>query len=171
MVKYVFLLPITRFIIIFIWAHNIQTDHQIERLCSEDTPTPTPSPHDYPYYILLSHIGSQVKRRQSQSYKFKGFAKISIFLFWNNHYTRHTFWSCLIRYANMKWIRRVFLKIQSGHDSVHRRTEGRMDRWPDRQGETSITPFQLRWGRGMIIRSTTILHDPQYFMIIIPSNL
>ena len=26
--------------------------------------------------ILLSHIGSQVKRRQSQSYKFKEFAKI-----------------------------------------------------------------------------------------------
>ena len=44
---------------------------QLEGLRSEDTPTaswlPTP----------LSHIGSQVKRRQSQSYKFKKFAKIS----------------------------------------------------------------------------------------------
>ena len=30
--------------------------------------------------IPLSHIGSQVKRRQSQSYKFKEFAKISNFL-------------------------------------------------------------------------------------------
>ena len=29
--------------------------------------------------LLLSHIGSQVKRRQSQSYKFKEFAKISNF--------------------------------------------------------------------------------------------
>ena len=29
--------------------------------------------------ILLSHIGSQVKRRQSQSYKFKEFAKITNF--------------------------------------------------------------------------------------------
>ena len=52
--------------------------------------------------------------------------------FWNGHYTRHTFWSCLIRCANMKWIRWVLLKIQSGHDSVHRRTDG--------QGDTSIPP-------------------------------
>ena len=29
--------------------------------------------------ILLKHIGSQVKTRQSQSYKFKEFAKISNF--------------------------------------------------------------------------------------------
>ena len=36
----------------------------------------------------------------------------------------------------MKWIRRILVRIQSGHDSVHRRTDG--------QGETSI-PFQLRW--------------------------
>ena len=40
----------------------------------------------------------------------------------------------------MKWIRWVLLKIQSGHDSVHRRT--------DEQGETSIPPFQLRWSGG-----------------------
>ena len=31
----------------------------------------------------------------------------------------------------------VLLKIQSRHDSVHRRT--------DQEGETSISPFQLRW--------------------------
>ena len=34
----------------------------------------------------------------------------------------------------------VLLKIQSGHDSVHR--------WTDRQGETSIPPFQIRWSGG-----------------------
>ena len=50
------------------------------------------------------------------------------FEFWNGHYTRHTFWSCLIRCANMKWIRWVLLKIQSGHDSVHRRTDGQTDK-------------------------------------------
>ena len=44
------------------------------------------------------------------------------------HYTRHTFWSCLIRCANMKWIRWVLLKIQSGRDSVHRWTDGQTDR-------------------------------------------
>ena len=43
---------------------------QLERLRSEDTPAASWLP------ILLSHIGSQVKRRQSQSYKFKEFAKI-----------------------------------------------------------------------------------------------
>ena len=46
----------------------------------------------------------------------------------------------LIRCANMKWIRWVLLKIQSRHDSVHRRTDG--------QGETSIPPFQLCWSGG-----------------------
>ena len=28
----------------------------------------------------------------------------------------------------MKWIRCVLLKIQSGHDSVHRRTDGQTDK-------------------------------------------
>ena len=42
---------------------------QLERLHSEDTPASW-------LPILLSHIGYQVKRRQSQSYKFKEFAKI-----------------------------------------------------------------------------------------------
>ena len=63
------------------------------------------------------------------------------FEFWNRLSTWHTLWSCLIRCANMKWIRWVFLKIQSGHDSVHRRTDG--------QGDTSIPPFQLRWSGGI----------------------
>ena len=36
-----------------------------------------PPPHDYPF--PLSHIGSQVKRWHSESYKFKKFAKISNF--------------------------------------------------------------------------------------------
>ena len=44
---------------------------QLERLRSGDTPAASWLP------IPLSHIGSQVKRRQSQSYKFKEFAKIS----------------------------------------------------------------------------------------------
>ena len=44
---------------------------QLERLRSEDTPDASWLP------ILLNHIGSQVKRRQSQSYKFKEFAKIT----------------------------------------------------------------------------------------------
>ena len=57
---------------------------------------------------------------------------------------RHTFGSSLIRCANMKWILWVLLKIQSGYNFVHRRTDGQMDRQTDEQGETSIPPFQLR---------------------------
>ena len=115
---------------------------QLERLRSEDTPTTSWLP------IPLSHIGSQVKRRQSRSYKFK---KFQIFEFWNRHYMRHTFFSCLIRCANMKWIRWVLLKIQSGHDFVHRRTDrtdGQTDGRTDGQGDTSIPSFQLRWSGG-----------------------
>ena len=84
---------------------------QLERFRSEDTPAASWLP------IPLSHIGSQVKIRQSQSYKFKKFAKISNF--------------------KIRW---VFLQIQSGHGSVHRRTDG--------QGDTSIPPFQLCWSGG-----------------------
>ena len=56
----------------------------------------------------------------------------------------------------MKWIWEVLLKIQSRHDSVHRRmdrrtdgqtderTNGQTDRWC----EAGIPPFQLRWSGG-----------------------
>ena len=62
------------------------------------------------------------------------------FKFLNKPYMWHTFWSCLIRCANMKWIRWVLLKIWRGNHFVHRRTDG--------QGETSIPPFQLCWSGG-----------------------
>ena len=52
----------------------------------------------------------------------------------------HTFWGSLISCANMKWILWVLLKIQSGHDYLHRQTDG--------QGETSIPRFQLCWSLG-----------------------
>ena len=102
-------------------AYRNKELEQLERLRSEYTPAASWLP------ILLSHIGSQVKR--TQSYKFKEFVKIS---------KRHT-WRCLIRCANMKRIRRVLLKIQSGHHSIHRRT--------DEQGETSI-PLSTSLKRG-----------------------
>ena len=46
---------------------------QLQRLRSENTPTAPWLP------ILLIHSGSQVKTRQSQSYKFQEFAKNSFF--------------------------------------------------------------------------------------------
>ena len=39
-------------------------------------------------------------------------------------YMRHTFWSCLIRCVKMKCVQLLLRKIQSGYDSVHRRTDG-----------------------------------------------
>ena len=108
-----------------LWV-NMQLE-QLECLRSEDTPR----------RLMITHT--------IESY---WIPKFQIFEFWNGHYTRHTFWSCLIRCANMKWIQWVSLKIQGGHDSVHRRTDGQTDRRTDGQGDTSIPPFQLRWSGG-----------------------
>ena len=111
-----------------------------------------PPPHDYPYYwFILDPKSKEDKvtnyKFTNKSYKFKEFAKILFFSFWDKHFTGHTF--CLIRCANMKWIWQVLLKIKSRHDSVHRRTDGQTDRRTDGrtdgQGETSIPPFRLRW--------------------------
>ena len=109
-------------------------------------------PHDYLYYRLKSdHFHQfQVKTRQSDKVtnvkKKKKKPKIHILRFYNKCNTWHTFWICLIRCINMKWIQWV-LKIQIGHDSVHGRTDGRKDRWTDGPGETRIPLFQLGWSR------------------------
>ena len=90
--------------------------------------------------ILLSHIGSQVKRRQSRSYIFKEFAKISNLLILKQTLHVTHLLKLLDKMCNIKWIWRVLLKIQSGHDSVHRRTDGQT-RWK------LYTPFQRGgWG-------------------------
>ena len=66
------------------WQEQLEQLEQLERLRTEDTPAASWLP------IPLSHIGSQVKRRQSQSYKFKKFAKISNFLNFETGITRDT---------------------------------------------------------------------------------
>ena len=79
--------------------------------------------------------------RQSQSYNFKQVFK--------NLNTQHTFWSWLIRCVNMKWIWLVLREIQSGHDSIHRRTDG----WTDRQTDKVkpvYPPFNFIELRGII---------------------
>ena len=75
---------------------------QLDHLHSE-IPPPSPRPYDYP--------------------NSKNLPKIQILEFCNNLYMRHTFWRCLIRCANMKWIRLLSWKIQNGHGFVHRRTD------------------------------------------------
>ena len=102
-----------------------------------------PPPHDYPYYWVI--LDPKSKEDKVKVTNLKNLPKLQIFEFWNNLYTRHTFWSCLIRPANIKWIRQVLLKIQSGHDSVHRRT-----RW-----YKYTTPFNFVEAGGIMIRSST----------------
>ena len=99
-----------------------------------------PPPHDYPYHQVI--LDPKSKEEKVKVTNLKNSPKFQIFEFWNKHYTIHAFWSCLIRCANMKWIWWVLLKIQSGHDSVHRRTDG--------QGETSIPPFNFVEAAGII---------------------
>ena len=106
---------------------------QLERLRSEDTPCRLMITHTIKSYWIPSQ-----KKTKSKLQIWKICQKF--FWFWNGHYMWHTFWSCLIICAKMKWIRWVLLKIQSGHGSVHRRTDG--------QGDTSIPPFQLVWSKG-----------------------
>ena len=55
---------------------SFQLEQQLERLHSEDTPHHH-TPHQY-YWAV--HVGSQVKTRQSHSYKFKEFSRTSNFL-------------------------------------------------------------------------------------------
>ena len=88
---------------------------QLERLCSEDTPPPPPPPppHDYPYYWVI--LDPESKEDKVKVTNLKNLPIFQIFLFLNKRYMRHTFWSCLIRCANMKWIRQVLLKLQSRH--------------------------------------------------------
>ena len=126
------------------------TEHRLDRTYLEATRTTRtpafwgypPPPHDYPYHSVT--LDPKSKEDKVKVINLKNSPKFEIFELWNGHYTRHTFWSCVIRCANMKWIRWVLLKIQSGHDSVHRRTDGRTDG----QGDTSMPPFQLRWSWG-----------------------
>ena len=102
-----------------------------------------PPPHDYPYHWVI--LDPKSKEDKVKVTNLKNSPKFKMFVFWNGHYTWHTFLSCLIRCANMKWIRWVLLKIQSGHDSVHRRTDGRTDR---RTRWYQYTPYQLRGSGG-----------------------
>ena len=48
----------------------------------------------------------------------------------------------------MKWIRRVSLKIQSGHDSVNRRSDGQADGRTDKVRPVYPTPTSLQPGGG-----------------------
>ena len=92
---------------------------------------PPPPPHDYPFYWVI--LDPKSKEDKFKVSNLQNLPKFQMFEFLNKCDTRHTFWSCLIRCANMKWIQWALLKIQSGHDSVHRWTDGQTDRRTDGQ--------------------------------------
>ena len=89
-------------------------------LSSTRTTRTPPPPHDYSYHWVI--LDPKSKEDKVKVTNLKNSPNFQIFQFWNKHHTRHTFWSCSKRCANMKWIRWVLLKIQNRHDSVHRRT-------------------------------------------------
>ena len=91
-------------------------------------------PHDYPYHWVI--LDPKSKKDKVKVTNLRNSPKFHILEFSNKLYMQHTFWSCLIRCANMKWIQWTLLKIQSGHDSVHR--------WI--RCETSIPPFNFYGG-------------------------
>ena len=110
-----------------------------------------PPPHDYPYHWVI--LDTKSKDDKVKVKNLKNSPKLPFFSFWNKHYTQHTFWSCLIRCANLKWIQWVLLKIQRGHDSVHRRTDKQTDRW------NQYTPFNFVEARGI---NMWLLRHPQW---------
>ena len=74
----------------------------------------------------------------------------------------------LDKMCNMKWIRRVFLKIQSGHDSVHRLTDGQTNRW-SRWNQYTPPPLStsLKWGvKSMYCFCVTWIHGSMTNMVL-----
>ena len=88
------------------------------------------------------------QKRQNQSYKFKWLAKLHFSNFEINfiRYTPSEVAWC----ENTKWIRQVLLKIPIGHDSVHRRTDGRTADGQTDKMKPVYTPFNLGEVRGVM---------------------
>ena len=115
---------------------------QLERLRSEDTSHRLMITHTIESYWI------QVKRRQSQSYKFKKFAKIAIFLISKRalhatHLLKLLTKMCKYEIDQMSIVEDT--ERTRFCPQTDRRTNRRTDRRTDGQGDTSIPPFQLRW--------------------------
>ena len=142
-------------------CHCRETQSQLEQadgLRCEDTPPTLLRRSAAPWLPILSiHIGSQVKTRHSQSYKFQEFTKSS---------KTHLMLLDKIRCVNMKCIRRVLLNIQSGHDSVDRRTDGHVDGRADKRTRwNQYTPSSTHWSGGYdIIQIVLPLTSDPVFM-------
>ena len=134
-----------------------------------------PPPHDYPYHWVI--LDPKSKEDKAKLTNLKNSPKYHIFKFWNRHYTQHTFLSCLIRCANMKWIQWVLFKIQSGHNSVHRRTDGQTDRRTDGQTDRHTRwyqytpPFNFVEAGDIIIACGPVIIKPQHKLMLTSSQL
>ena len=78
---------------------------------------------------------------------------------------RHTFWSCLIRYINTKWIQPELSVLQSGHGMWGGRTDRQTD-WQTDGSETNIPPnnFVVRGYNEVkfqLMRSTVVFCETQ----------
>ena len=121
---------------------------------SIQTRTRTPSFWGYPppaswLPIPLSHIGSQVKKRQSKLQILKIRQNFKFFEFWNGHYRRHTFWSSLMCKYEMD-------PMSTLEDTERTRFCPQTDR---RTRWYQYTPFQLCWSGGIIIWTDGLVQD------------
>ena len=77
---------------------NLHELKQLECLRPEDAPRP----HDYPYYWVI--LDPKSKEDKVKVTHLKNLPKLYMFQSWHKLKTRHIFWSCLMRFTNMKWI-------------------------------------------------------------------
>ena len=73
-----------------------------------------PPPYGYPYHWFI--LDSNSNQDKVTLTNVNDLPKLQILTILKNCYMCHTFWSCLIKCVNMKWIQQVLLKILSGHD-------------------------------------------------------
>ena len=129
---------------------NMYIRTTIKQTTTRTTRTPAfwgypPPPHDYP---SLSHIGSQIKRRQSKNYKFKEFVKITnLWILKRTLHATHLL-KLLEKMCTYEMDPTSFVE-----DTEQTQFCPQTDRWMDRRtdGRTrwnQYTPFQLRWSGG-----------------------
>ena len=104
-----------------------------------DTPLP---PHDKPYYWFTTDPKSTHDKVKVTNFKI--LPKIQNFEILQD--TLHTFWCCLIRCINMKWIQPDLGATERTQDAG--RTDGQMDGWKE---WNQYTPQPLPCAQGIII--------------------
>ena len=109
---------------------------------------PPSHPHPHPaswLHIIVSHIGSQVKRRQSQSYKFKEFAKISNFWIWKQTVHATHLLKLLVKMCKYEMDPMCIVEDKERTQFCPQTDILQTDR---RTRWNQYTPFQLRWSGG-----------------------